>query len=147
MEAEFRKDQAEKSKDIARLSQDILVLKTTMIGIDGKSGMRDQITSLSKDVSSLKDSIDGYLKTVYDLKTQEAKFELLFSTKEELRQLDSKISNQLFDMNSKLEEDFEKRDRHRESQEHYSEKISISKKGLYISLIGIIASIILGFIY
>ena len=81
MEAEFREDQKQKSKEIADLSKEILALKTTLIGIDGQNGMRSQINGLSQDVNDIKNSLNKYFQAISDIKTQEARYDLVFASK------------------------------------------------------------------
>ena len=144
METEFREEQKEKSKEIVKLSKDILALKTTLIGIDGNNGMRSQIAGLSDDITEIKTSLNIYLKTIYDIKAQESRYDLLFSTKVEQRELEDKLCKQLEDVNDKLEADIDRREELRIQQEAHIENLGVSKKALTISFFGILITTIIG---
>lgn len=144
MESEFREDQKEKSREISRLSKEISALKTTLIGLDGQNGMRSQIANLSKDTTEIKNSLNSYLKTIYEMKAQESKYEIIFCTKAEHRASESLLCEKIMNINNKIEEDIEDREKARIEHEKYIENLGISKKALLISFLGLLSTSILG---
>lgn len=145
MESEFREDQKQKSKDISRLSQEIFALKTTLIGIDGQNGMRSQIASLAEAINDIKNSLSNHITTIYDIKAQEARYELIFATKMEQRRSEEKIFDKMIELDKKIVADIEKREKEKVEQEKYLEGRVISKRAFTLSLISVLITIILGF--
>jgi predicted PilT family ATPase len=143
MEAEFREDQKQKSKEIADLSKEILALKTTLIGIDGQNGMRSQINGLSQDVNDIKNSLNKYFQAISDIKTQEARYDLVFASKMELRAVEEKMYQKILDLENKIEKDIEDREKQRTEDEKHRQNYGVSKKALNLSIIALLLSTIL----
>jgi predicted PilT family ATPase len=143
MEAEFREDQKQKSKEIADLSKEILALKTTLIGIDGQNGMRSQINGLSQDVNDIKNSLNKYFQAISDIKTQEARYDLVFASKMELRAVEEKMYKKILDLENKIEKDIEDREKQRTEDEKHRQNYGVSKKALNLSIIALLLSTIL----
>lgn len=143
MEAEFREDQKQKSKEIANLSKEILALKTTLIGIDGHNGMRSQINGLSQDVNEIKNSLNNYLRAISDIKAQEARYDLVFASKMELRTVEEKLCQKITDLDDKIEKDIEQREKERAEEEEKKRSYGISKKTLTLSIIALVITTIL----
>lgn len=146
MEVEFREDQKQKSKEIANLSKEILALRTTLIGIDGHNGMISQINELSQDMGEIKDSLNNYLRAISDIKAQEARYDLVFASKRELRSVEEKMFQKILDLENKIEKDIEKRDLQRKEDELNNKNFGISKKAYYLSIVALIVSAIFNFI-
>jgi predicted PilT family ATPase len=144
MESEFREDQKQKSKEIANLSREIQALKVTLIGIDGQNGMRSQILGLSQDINEIKNSLNQYLKAISDIKAQEARYDLIFATKRELRDLEEKICKKITDLDDRLEAEAEQREEERKKQEMHNENLSISKKALIVSILALLITSTVG---
>lgn len=143
MEAEFREDQKQKSKEIANLSKEILALKTTLIGIDGQNGMRSQINGLSQDINDIKNSLNRYFQAISDIKTQEARYELVFASKIELRTVEEKMYQKILDLENKIEKDIEDREKQRTEDEKHRQSYGVSKKTLNLSIIALLISTII----
>ncbi len=143
MEAEFREDQKQKSKEITNLSKEILALKTTLIGIDGQNGMRSQINGLSQDVNDIKNSLNRYFQAISDIKSQEAKYDLVFASKMELRAVEEKMYQKILDLENKIEKDIEDREKQRIEDEKHRQNYGVSKKTLNLSIIALLISTII----
>ena len=143
MEAEFREDQRQKSKEITNLSKEILALKTTLIGIDGQNGMRSQINGLSQDINDIKNSLNRYFQAISDIKSQEARYDLVFASKMELRSVEEKMYQKILDLENKIEKDIEDREKQRTEDEKHRQNYSVSKKTLNLSIIALLISTII----
>lgn len=137
---EVRKNQKETDTSINELKNDIQALKITLIGIDGKNGMRSQINNLFSELDEIKDCLNKYMESLSDLRSKEARCSLVFSTKKELSESENKIVKMLDEMKKDLDLERKEREKEREERKKHSENLKTSRWMLGASILGILTS-------
>lgn len=143
---EIFQDQKEKAKDIANLSREIQALKITLIGIDGKDGLRGQMKTLSEDINEIKKVLNKNFTALSTLQNQEGNFFRLFASKEDLKESESKLYDKINLLSEKVETGVEKRQKERDEQEKYLRGLKNSRVMMIISIIALCISIVTNFI-
>ncbi len=122
-------------KEIGNLKSELGALRITLIGIDGKNGMRSQIQDLYKEVSELKQIFNEFIQSAGDMKIKNERQDLIFATKKELKELEEKILSKLEEKDKKTEQRIKESEEERNKED---KRIKNAKWTLYVTLIGII---------
>ena len=123
---------------ISEIKTDIGNLKTTLIGLDGKNGMRSQIVSLKKDLEDLQSSLNELLSRLDSIRSEQEKTNLIYATKDRLKELENKICRKL----ENIEENREKEKKETESQKKIEklnmDRLKNARYSLYVAIAGLV---------
>lgn len=137
---DFRKSQKETDSCINDLKKDIQALKITLIGIDGKNGMRSQINNLFSELDEIKVCLNKYMESLTEVKSSESRFGLIFSTKKELMETETSVIRKLDEMKRELDKDRVEREKEKKENKKHYENLKTSRWMLGASILGIITS-------
>jgi chromosome segregation ATPase len=135
---DLRRNEHQLEKEIFGLKSDLNILKTTLIGIDGQNGLRGTLQNLNEELSNVKNKIDFFRESIGNLKSDQKGFSLILATKEELKELESKIFQKLEEAEkSRLEEKKELEKRKKEDEINLK-RLRTARYSLYIAIVGLI---------
>jgi len=144
--ARQERQQDQQQKDIASIQTEIKGLTVTLVGIDGKNGMRSQINDLASEINELKNCFHSYMTDISESKFESSKNILIFSTKKELKETENKILDKVDEI--KKDHDNEKKEREEDKIERkrHLEILKTSRWVVIASLLGILVSSVLNYI-
>jgi hypothetical protein len=122
-------------KELSSLKSDLNALRITLIGIDGKNGMRSQIEKLYQETAELKETFINFMQTVGNLELNKRNQDLTYATKKELRDVEEKILNELKEQNR---EQIKRLKDYEEEKREENKRLRGIRWTLYITLIGIL---------
>lgn len=129
-------------KEIELIKKDLASLRSLLVGLDGKNGLRRQMTSLNKEIENLKTSNKEVLELMTEIRIHQKNFPFVYSTKDENNQLKIEILERLDKMEQIRREELANHQKEEKIENRFLETIKHTRWSLYIALIGLAVSIL-----
>lgn len=128
-------DEKQTRKEIDSLKKSLSELKSFLIGIDGKDGLRNQINALHLELESVKNSYKEIMDFLTEFRIQQSNMPYMYATKTEVTRMKEEILEQLKAMEKERRE--EKKQERRDTT-----SVQYTRFSLYIASAALVVSII-----
>ncbi len=129
-----------KEEEINSLREDINSLRVTLVGIDGKNGLRSQIHDIYKEIGKMKSSTKDILDLLTDLKIQQKQCPFIYSTKEENGILRKEVLKELKALSQRHENEEKEKEEKENRESHFMETMKYNRYSVLVAVLALIAS-------
>lgn len=129
-------------REIELLKKDLTSLRSLLVGLDGKDGLKRQMSELDREIKNLKISNKEVLELMTEIRIHQKNFPYVYSTKDENNQLKMEILDRLDKMEQIRREELERHKKEDKSDNRFRETLKHTKWSLYIAFIGLAISIV-----
>lgn len=132
--------------DINQLKSDVDGIRNSLIGLNGSTGMINQINSLFEEISKINTNLNVISMSIAELHSINSTNNYVFSTKTELNSTEDKILAKLEELKRTSNGDRAVREKDSEDRKRYIETMKTSRWMIFASVLGIIVSAIISYV-